>query len=123
MNSVSWAQGRGVISCPAGTMIFLDKPEFSFEYDSFYYDEALMKKVVDDTDYGLSQSEQDEIAAWLEAQLELPILVNGVDAAGNYLEGVPMSAIVKTVTIPPPSPTGWRYDFTAGEGDHWVQLH
>jgi hypothetical protein len=123
MDSVSWARGRGVIVCDHGSMLFFDRPELSFEFEAIYYSETLMKKVINDTDYELSQAEMDEIAAWLEQQLELPILVNGVDAEGNYLEGVPMSAVVKTVKIPPPSAIGWRYDFTAGEGDHWVQLH
>jgi hypothetical protein len=123
MDSMSWSQGRGSISSSIGIMLLLEKPELSFEFDSLYYGDELMKKVVSDTDFALTQAEQDEIADWIEQQLELPLLVNGVDADGNYLEGVPASAIVKTVSIPPPSMTGWRYDFTAGEGDHWVQLH
>lgn len=125
MDTVSWAQGRGVISCAQGSMLFLDKPDLSFDFDAIYFEVDLMKKVIDDVDYALSTEEIDEIQEWIETQLELPFLINGVDAEGNYLEGVPEDAVVKAVSLPPPSPTGWRYDFTASEagGDHWVQLH
>jgi hypothetical protein len=123
MDSVSWANGRGVISCDLGSMLFSEKPDLSFEFDALYYEETLMKKVIDDVDHALSPEEITEIEAWIEAQLELPLLINGVDAEGNYLEGVPESAVVKTVNMPPPSQTGWRYDFeaSAAGGDHWVQ--
>jgi hypothetical protein len=125
MDTVSWAQGRGVITCDLGSMIFFEKPELSFDFDALYFEETIMKKVVEGVDQPLSNEEVDEIQSWIEDQLELPLLVNGVDVDGNYLEGVPMFAVVKTVSIPPPSMTGWRYDFTASEagGDHWVQLH
>lgn len=125
METLSWARGRGVITCAIGSMIFFEKPTLTFEFDALYFEAPLMKKVIGDIDHPLSQEEIDEIQNWIEAQIELPFLVNGVDADGNYLEGVPQSAIVKTVSIPPPSPSGWRYDFAASEagGDHWVQLH
>jgi hypothetical protein len=106
-------------------MIFYEKPDLSFEFDSLYYEDTVMKKVIDDTDFDFTEEEMSEIEDWIEAQLELPLLVNGVDAEGNYLEGVQETAVVKTVNVPPPSMTGWRYDFAASEagGDHWVQLH
>jgi hypothetical protein len=124
MNTVSWAHGRGVITSDGAAMTFTERPDLSFGFDAFYFEGSLMKKVIDDIDYPLSLDEIAEIQAWLQSQLELPLLVNGIDAQGNYLEGVPASAVFKTVTIPPPSPTGWRYDFAAAEagGDHWVQV-
>jgi hypothetical protein len=124
MDSVSWANGRGVISCDLGSMFFAEKPELSFAFDALYYETTLVKKVIGDTDLPLSPEEIAEVQSWIQDQLSLPLLVNGVDAEGNYLEGVPETSVVKLVPLPPPEPTGWRYDFEAAEagGDHWVQV-
>jgi hypothetical protein len=125
MNAISWSRGRGVLSCAAGSMLVLEKPDLSFEFDALFYEQTLQKKTIDDIDYPLSAEEIAEIEAWLLAQLQSPILVSGVDGDGNYLQLVPASMIVKSVTTPPPSNNGWRYDFAASESgiDHWVQLH
>jgi hypothetical protein len=105
-------------------MFFSEKPDLSFPFDALYYDPSLMKKVIADADFELTQAEKDEIEVWLDAQLALPLLINGVDAEGNYLEGAPREQIVREVSTPPPDPTGWRFDFEAAEdgGDHWVQV-
>ena len=120
MNSVYWTQGRGTIYCPVGSLFFFEKPELSFVFDELHYDVNEAKKVVSGKHVPLSDAEKTEIANWIVQQGPL---VNGVDENGNYLEAVPMTTVVKQVFVPPPSPEGWRYDFTAGEGDHWVQLH
>jgi hypothetical protein len=122
MVGMTWERGRGFIILEEGALLILQKPDLSFEFDALYYKDGVAMKVLDDDESGLAGGDVHELESWIKDQLELPLIVNGVDAAGNYLEGVPLSAVIKTVSIPPPGP-GWRYDFTAGEGDHWVQLH
>lgn len=121
-----WANGAGYILTTNGTRMVFDKPDFSFDYDFVYCEPTLCHRTIGDDEIVLTESEIVEVSAWISAELATPLIVNGVDADGRYLEGVPETSVVRTVSVPPPSGGTWRFDFAMAAqfpGDHWTQAH
>lgn len=117
--------GQGHILAPSGAirMLFV-KPTFSFEFEALFCEPTLCHRVAGGEEYPLDELQQIEVFAFIDAQLEIPIIVNGVDADGKYVTDVPENEVVRVVHNPPPPGGTWRFDFAmAAEfpGDHWKQ--
>ena len=119
-----WVQSPGAILAPNGVRLVHEKPVFSFAYDALYCEPTLCHRVVGNNENALTALQIAEVQNYIEAQLSLPLIVNGVDAEGRYLSDVPEDQVVRTVSNPPPTAGTWRFDFERAEqfpGDHWKQ--
>lgn len=117
--------GQGHVLAPSGAVrLLFDKPVFSFEYDALFAEPTLCHRVYLDEEYPLDELQQIEVFAFIDAELAIPAIVNGVDADGKYLSGVPETEVTRVVHNPPPDDGTWRFDFVKAAqlpGDHWVQ--
>jgi len=116
-----WAHGRGLLLLDDDARQITVKPDLPFSFDALYAEPTLCHLVANEAERPLSQAEIAHVAAYLARWAAEPHLCAGVDVEGRYLEGVTRDHVVRTVDTPPPPGGLWRFDFSKGPGDHWIQ--
>lgn len=120
VKSFVWSQDKGLIFLPTTVREIRKKPDFSFEFDALFCEATIIKKVVNSFDQDLTQSEINEVLAFLSDEEEKPELVNGVNEHGKYVEGVTRDEVVRLVSYVPDAINSWRFDLNK-PGENWIQ--
>ena len=105
-----WSNGKGMLLLDGIAFPLTNPPVFTFSYQSLYCEPTLVKRVVRDKDYPLTEEEIAEVLEYLEEEKSKPVLVNGVDKDGKYLHQVRREEVDRVVREgPPPVPSKmWR---------------
>jgi hypothetical protein len=113
-NILTWVNSTGYMDNGVVKGTLAVKPSFTFVYDSLYYepDDNNLFYFVGNTKNLLSVSELAEVTNYLTLSTGDDLLVQGVDAAGNYIGFKAKSQVAAVVVSPPPTSDPWLWDFT-----------
>lgn len=119
-NTLTWANGSGVITKGSAFARLTAKPDVGFPFDALYAEQTNSIKVIGTATSPLTEAERAAVLAWLDAaDITAYQRVLGVNAAGEYMGEVAPTAAYHVVMTAPPNGDHWRYDFAT---EAWVYI-
>ncbi len=116
MSTLTWTGSQGYIDTGAISGVLAIKPQFTFVYDSLYYEPTDNNTfyIVGNQTTQLTEATILEIVKYMTTFTGGDLQVQGVDATGKYLGFVAKSVATAVVGFAPPKGSGfYRYDLTS----------